>query len=171
MVIIRKEKPGDIEGVRAVNERAFGQPEEADIVDVLRGACPDAYSLVAVEEDRVLGHILFSPATIHTQNGDVVGMGLAPMAVLPNYQRRGIGSKLVRAGLEMLKESSCPFVIVLGHPQYYPRFGFIPASGHGLQCQWDGVPDEAFMVLVLDESAMKGVSGVARYRSEFDAAM
>ena len=71
----------------------------------------------------------------------------------------------------MLKESPCPFVIVLGHPEYYPRFGFVPASGHGLQCQWDNVPDEAFMVLVFDESAMKGVSGVARYRSEFDAAM
>lgn len=171
MIIVRKEKPEDIEGIRIVNERAFGQPEEADIVDALRGACSDALSLVAVVEDRVVGHIFFSPATIHTQNGNIVGMGLAPMAVLPDCQRQGIGSKLVRAGLEMLKESSCPFVIVLGHPEYYPRFGFVPASIHGLQCQWDGVPDEAFMVLILDESAMKNVSGVARYRSEFDAAM
>jgi putative acetyltransferase len=171
MIIVRKEKPEDIEGIRIVNERAFGQPEEANIVDALRGACSDALSLVAVAEDRVVGHIFFSPAKIYTQNGDVVGMGLAPMAVLPDCQRQGIGSKLVWAGLEMLKESSCPFVIVLGHPEYYPRFGFVPASIHGLQCQWDGVPDEAFMVLILDESAMKNVSGVARYRSEFDAAM
>jgi len=171
MIIVRTEKPEDIEGIREVNERAFGQPQEADIVDALRSACPDALSFVAVEEDRVVGHTLFSPATIHSRDGVVRGMGLAPMAVLPECQRRGIGSKLVRAGLAALKESSCPFVIVLGHPEYYPRFGFVPASGHGIRCQWDGVPDEAFMLLFLDESAMKGVSGVARYRSEFDAAM
>lgn len=171
MIIVRTEKPEDIEGIREVNERAFGQPQEADIVNTLRGACPEALSFVAIEGDRVVGHILFSPATIHTHEKVVQGMGLAPMAVMPDYQRRGIGSKLVRAGLDVLKESACPFVIVLGHPEYYPRFGFIPASDYGLRCQWDGVPDEAFMALVLDESAMKGVSGVARYRSEFDAAM
>jgi len=171
MIIVRTEKPEDIEGIREVNKRAFGQPQEADIVDALREACPDALSFVAIEGDRVVGHILFSPATIHIHEKVVQGMGLAPMAVVPDEQRRGIGSKLVRAGLDVLKESSCPFVIVLGHPEYYPRFGFVPASEHGLKCQWDGVPDEAFMVLVLDESAMKGVSGVARYRSEFDAAM
>ena len=171
MIIVRTEKPEDIEGIREVNERAFGQPQEADIVDTLRGACPDALSFVALEDDRIVGHILFSPATIHSGDDEVRGMGLAPMAVMPDCQRRGIGSKLIRTGLDALKESSCPFVIVVGHPEYYPRFGFVPASGHGLKCQWDGVPDAAFMVLFLDESTMKGVSGVARYRSEFDAAM
>jgi len=171
MIIVREEKPEDVEGVRIVNERAFGQPQEAEIVDALRNSCPDAMSLVAVERDRIVGHILFSPATIQRSDGEVRGMGLAPMAVLPDYQGQGIGSKLVRAGLEALKESSCPFVIVLGHPKYYPRFGFVPASNHSLQCQWEGVPDEAFMVLILDESVMKDVSGVAWYRSEFDAAM
>jgi len=171
MIIVRREKPEDIEGIREVNERAFGKPQEGDIVNVLRETCPEALSFVALEEDRVVGHILFSPATIHSGDNEVRGMGLAPMAVMPDHQRQGIGSRLIQAGLEALKKSSYPFVIVVGHPEYYPKFGFVPASDHGLKCQWDGVPDEAFMVLVLDESAMKGVSGVARYRSEFDAAM
>ena len=98
-------------------------------------------------------------------------MGLAPMAVLPKYQGQRIGSKLVEAGLEILREQGCSFVIVLGYPEFYPRFGFVPASRYGLRCQWEGVPDEAFMVLVLDELSMAGMTGVARYREEFDAAM
>jgi len=97
-------------------------------------------------------------------------MGLAPMAIAPERQRQGIGSRLIEAGLKVLRQQACPFVIVLGHPEYYPRFGFVPASGHGLACQWEGVPDEAFMVLILDKAFMAGVSGVARYRDEFDEA-
>jgi putative acetyltransferase len=93
------------------------------------------------------------------------------MAVRPDRQRQGIGSMLVRAGNEIARERGYPFVIVLGHPEYYPRFGFVPASRHGLSCQWDGVPDEAFMVMILDEAVLAGVSGVARYRDEFDRAM
>ena len=92
------------------------------------------------------------------------------MAVLPDHQRRGIGSRLVRRGLEILRERGCPFVVVLGHPDYYPRFGFERASTHGLFSQWDGVPDEAFMVLIFDGYGMEGVSGVVRYRGEFDVA-
>jgi putative acetyltransferase len=90
-------------------------------------------------------------------------MGLAPMAVLPKYQRRVIGSQLVNTGLESLGERGCPFVIVLGHPSFYPRFGFVPASRYGLSCQWDGVPEAAFMVRVFDEAAISGVTGVVRY--------
>jgi putative acetyltransferase len=97
-------------------------------------------------------------------------MGLAPVAVLPERQNQGIGSALVTAGLAIIRGSSCPFVIVLGHPDYYPRFGFEPAAGHGIRCQWD-VPDEAFMILVLEEEAMRGASGPARYRPEWDAAV
>jgi putative acetyltransferase len=78
---------------------------------------------------------------------------------------------LVQAGIDAVRERNWPFIIVLGHPEYYPRFGFVPASRHGLSCQWDGVPGEAFMVLILDEAAMAGVSGTARYRDEFDQAM
>jgi len=171
MTIIRLEEPGDIDAVRTVNDAAFEQPDEGRIVDALRDNCDDVLSLVAVEGDTVVGHILFSTATIACQGRLVAGMGLAPMAVLPGHQRKGIGTELVEHGLSVLRAESCPFVIVLGHPEYYPRFGFTPASRHGITCQWQGVPDEAFMALVIDERAMDGVAGVALYRDEFDAAM
>lgn len=168
---MRPEQPDDIAEVRAINETAFGGPAEAAIVDSLRKACPDAISLVAVEDNRVLGHIIFSPVVVSSGSEATQGMGLGPMAVLPERQRQGIGSLLVQAGIEALRERNCPFIIVLGHPDYYPRFGFVPASRHRLSCQWDGVPDEAFMILILDEAAMAGVSGTVRYRDEFDQAM
>ena len=98
-------------------------------------------------------------------------MGLAPMALLPECQNQGIGTQLVNEGLGILKRTECPFVIVLGHKNYYPRLGFKRASKYGLKSQWEGVPDEAFMVLILNESTMKDVSGVVRYRDEFDEAM
>jgi putative acetyltransferase len=91
--------------------------------------------------------------------------------VIPERQQEGIGSQLVRRGIDMLRQHGCPFVIVVGHPEYYPRFGFERASKYGLSCQWEGVPDEAFMVLILDPAAMRDIRGVARYRDEFDAAM
>src|SRR5437879_13678113 len=94
-------------------------------------------------------------------------MGLGPMAVLPEHQRQGVGSRLVRRGLDILRERGCPFVVVVGHPEYYPRFGFEPASRHGLASQWEGVPDAAFMVLVLDAPALTGVAGGAEDREEF----
>jgi putative acetyltransferase len=153
-----------------VNLLAFGQPQEADVVDKLRQNCPDLLSLVAVMDNRVVGHILFSPATIQGRDGTLHGMGLAPMGVLPEYQRQGIGSQLVRTGITELKNGRCPFVIVLGHAEYYPRFGFERASAHGIRSEWD-VPDEAFMILVLDEPEMRGISGVARYQPEFAEAM
>jgi putative acetyltransferase len=92
------------------------------------------------------------------------------MAVLLEFQRQGIGSLLIRTGISMLRDRNCPFIIVLGHPDYYPRFGFERASLHGIRCQWE-VPDVAFMILILDQGTMSGVSGVGRYRWEFDEAM
>jgi len=171
MISIREEKPGDTPTIRAINERAFGQPTEANLIDRLRASCDGLLSLVAVDGDEVVGHILFSPTTIEGDRGTITGMGLAPMAVVPQRQRRGVGSALVRHGLAMIREDGYPFVIVLGHPEYYPRFGFEPASRYELQSQWDGVPDEAFMIIVFDRDAFKGIRGVARYRDEFDEAM
>lgn len=128
-------------------------------------------SLVAIDNDCIVGHILFSPVTGETKNGSLSGMGLAPMAVLPEYQRQGIGSKLVRHGLALLRERNCPFVIVIGHPEYYPRFGFVPASRYGLKSQWKGIPDETFMIIVFNKDAIRDVHGVVRYRDEFNEAM
>jgi putative acetyltransferase len=171
MVTIRPEHPDDIVSVRALNEKVFGQPTEAAIVDSIRATCPDAVSLVAVDDSQIVGHIFFSPVFVSGERGTIQGMGLAPMAVLPERQRQGVGSKLVQAGIDVIRERNCPLIIVLGHPEYYPRFGFVPASLHGLSCQWDGVPDEAFMALILDEATMTNVSGTIRYRDEFDQAM
>jgi len=171
MICIRRERPEDIAAVRAVNEAAFEQTTEAEITDALRDVCADVLSLVAESDGEIVGHILFSPVTIECGSQSRKGMGLAPMAVTPDRQRQSIGSELVQAGLEILRKQGCPFVIVLGHPAFYPRFGFVPASRYGLISQWEGVPDAAFMVLVLDASSMAGVTGVARYREEFDAAM
>ena len=118
MATIREESPNDRAAVREVNIRAFGQVVEADLVDTLREHSPGFLSLVAVNESRVVGHILFTPVTIAGEGKTIEGMGLAPMAVLPEYQRQGIGSELVHAGIARLASIACPFVIVLGHPQY-----------------------------------------------------
>lgn len=171
MIKIRPEQPGDALSIHTVNELAFGQPTEATLVDKLRTSCPDSLSLVAEIEVQVVGHILFTPVIVADTKKEIKGMGLAPMAVLPDFQRQGIGSQLVKAGLEILRKQNCPFVIVLGHPEYYPRFGFVPASQHGLVCQWPGVPDEAFMVLIFNDIVMSKVSGMVKYREEFNEAM
>ena len=167
MLSIRKEQAEDLSAIRSVNEQAFNQHEEADIVDRLRSLGDSVMSLVAIRDNAIVGHILFSPVTIEEDSGVIEGMGLGPMAVLPDFQGQQIGSALVESGLGILRGRICPFVVVLGHPQYYPRFGFEPASRHGITCQWEEVPDEAFMVLILDEGAMKTVSGKALYREEF----
>lgn len=166
MIVIRQEQPQDLKTIREVNRRAFGQRQEADLVDKLRQNYHDLLSLVAVIQNEVVGHILFTPVTIESAARTVQGMGLAPMAVLPEYQRQGIGSKLVRSGIEQLKKRQCPFIIVLGHAEYYPRFDFEPASRYGIRSEWE-VEDEAFMILLLNESEMQDISGVARYLPEF----
>ena len=166
MIAIRLEKAEDASRIRQVNELAFGEPTEAILVDRLRQSCSEALSLVA-EDDFVVGHILFTPVEVDRAGRRFRGMGLAPMAVVPDRQREGIGTQLVREGLRVLRERACPYVVVIGHPEYYPRFGFESASARGLSCQWEGVPEEAFMILVLDAEAMNGAAGVVRYRDEF----
>jgi putative acetyltransferase len=171
MITIRPEQLDDVAAVRAVNLKAFPRSVEADLVDKLRIACPEAVSLVAESDGKVAGHILFTAVTIQTRPREIKGMGLGPMAVLPESQNRGIGSRLVEAGLEILRQRRCLFVVVLGHAGYYPRFGFVPASRYGIRCPWDRVPDEAFMAIIFDEKAMSEVSGIVRYRDEFDEAI
>jgi putative acetyltransferase len=171
MITVRPERSEDIPWVRKINLTAFELPAEAEIVDRLRRNCPEALSLVAEEEGQIVGQILFSPVEVETGDKVIRGMGLAPLAVRPERQRQGIGSQLVRVGLDLLRDRSGPLVIVLGHPEYYPRFGFERASRYRLTSQWEGVPDEAWMIIVFDESVLQGVSGVARYRAEFDAVL
>ena len=168
---IRKETLQDVDSIRVINELAFGQVQEANIVDKLRANCEGLLSLVALPDDKIIGHILFSPATIEGSFGTLRGMGLAPMAVLPEFQRQGVGSGLVKTGVELLKNSTCPFIIVLGHPEYYPRFGFERASLYRIKSQWEGVPDHEFMILWVDKTMMYHVSGVAKYRDEFNEAI
>ena len=160
---IRKERNEDVAAIRDVVRLALGT-QEADLVDALRANGAVTLSLVATLDGKVVGHILYSPLTVGASS--VTGAALAPMCVLPDCQRRGIGSRLIDTATRTLHELACPYVIVLGHREYYPRFGFRPARTRGIECQWN-VPDEVFMVLVLDEDRMGDVTGLARYREEF----
>ena len=123
-VIVRPEIPNELPVIRCVNEAAFGQHEEADLVDNLRSAGVVLVSLVAEVNTRIVGHILFSRMSVETADGSIPAAALAPLAVLPEHQRRRIGERLIRKGLNMLREQGEHIVIVVGHPDYYPRFGF-----------------------------------------------
>ncbi len=162
---IRAELPADVDVVRQLNLAAFEGPDEARIVDALRGAVTPLISLVAEDDGTVVGHILFSPVTLAAAPHLAV-MGLAPMAVLPAHQRSGIGSALVRAGLDECREAGTLGVVVLGHASYYPRFGFVPASRFGLSCEYD-VPDDVFMAVELVAGALAGLAGTVRYHPAF----
>jgi putative acetyltransferase len=162
---IRPEEPSDAPAVWAVNRAAFATSAEADLVDVLRAQASPFISLVAEDADSVIGHISFSPVTL-TAYPHLALMGLAPMAVLPERQRRGIGSALVTAGLDRCRNLHSAAVVVVGHPAFYPRFGFVPASRYGLGCEYD-VPDEVFMALELEPGSLAGKSGTIRYHEAF----
>jgi putative acetyltransferase len=158
MMEIRRERPEDRAAIREIHERAFGRPAEADLVDALRGTeafLPDL-SLVAGDGTRLVGHILFSRA--HLETGAAV-LALAPMAVLPERQRGGIGGQLIAAGLECARATDFPLVIVLGHPEYYPRFGFTPAARYGIIAPFP-VPDEAWMAQPLPSYRSTARGGV-----------
>jgi len=169
MVSIRPETPKDADSIRYVNEQAFGQISEAAIVDKLRNRNALTASLVATKENEVVGHIAFSPVTIESEYSSFGAVALAPMAVLPSYQRKGIGSQLVRAGLEECRRLGHDIVVVLGHPDYYPRFGFVSAKQRGIDCEFE-VPDEAWMILELEEGILGGRSGTVKYQPEFKEA-
>ena len=166
MIAIRPERADDAGAVRRVNERAFGRTAEADLVDRLRTPGKIALSLVAVRGDQVIGHILFTPVTIESDGRTTRAVGLGPMAVEPTVQRQGAGSLLVQAGLDACRDAGHGCVVVLGHPGYYPRFGFAPAIRRGVT--WEHrVPDEVFMLLELRPGALGGRGGIVRYQPEF----
>lgn len=166
-VRVRRESAADRAAVYALNSAAFGQAVEADIVDALRDA-NGVISLVAEVRGHIVGHILFSPVTLASHESLAIA-GLAPMAVLPDRQRQGVGSLLVRAGLEACRRAGFGAVVVLGHAEYYPRFDFAIATDRGIDCEYD-VPAEAFMLLELEPGYLAGASGTIHYHRAFEAA-
>ena len=164
-MLIRDEEEKDRAAVHTLNAAAFETPAEADLVEALRVQAHPIVSLVAEHAGAVAGHILFSPVTLsgHT---DLVIMSLAPMAVVSSHQRQGIGSALVRAGLERCRALGSGAVVVLGHPAYYPRFGFSPSAHFGIHSEYE-VPEEAFMVIELQSGFLRGVSGTIQYHAAF----
>lgn len=164
-MIIRPEHPEDAAAVRRVNEHAFGRPAEADLVHALHSSGAVSVSLVAVDGDDVVGHILFSPVEVVSASGVRPAIALGPMAVLPTRQREGIGSALVRRGLDACRDQGHDLVFVLGHSKYYPRFGF--GQTRGARCEFD-CPPEVFMVVTLSgDPAPTFADAVVTYRPEF----
>ena len=165
-LIVRPETLEDIPAIYQVNQLAFDRENEARLVDKLREENAVTLSLVAILDGKIVGHILFSPVTITNADFQWQAVGLGPMAVLPYYQNQHIGSALIRSGLDELRDLGHDVVIVLGHPEYYPRFGFKPSKPFGIQ--WEiNVPDEVFMVAELREESLNGRKGIVRYHSAF----
>ncbi len=165
MLTVRPETPRDLDAIRYVNEQAFGRKVEADIVDKLRGRGALTLSLVAVRRGEVKGHIAFSPVVVESEGSSFDAVALAPIAVLPACQRQGVGGRLVRAGLEGCRNLGHEIVVVVGHPTYYPRFGFVPAGPKGMSCEFE-VPEDVFMVLELRAEALVGRGGVVKFQPE-----
>jgi len=166
-MLIRTEEKKDWASVHVVNASAFETPAEADLVDTLREKAQPVISLVAQDEDdgAIVGHIMFSPVSL-SGYPELRIMGLAPMGVAPGHQGKGIGSALVRAGLEQCKQIGYEAVVVLGHPEYYPRFGFAPSTRFGIGCEFQ-VPEEVFMLLELQSGYLRDVSGKVEYHAAF----
>ena len=167
-VTIRPESPGDVRAIRKLNKRAFKGNSESKLVDALReadGFIP-ALSLVAEKDGAVAGHILFSQIIIKGLNGSAPALALAPMAVLPECQNQGIGTELVKRGLEECRKLGHRLVVVVGHPEYYPRFGFVKAGEKGLKLPFEA-PAEVFLVLELVPGALDGVGGEVVYPPAF----
>ena len=168
MVWLRAEQPVDLDGVRRVVEAAFGQPDEARIVDQLRADGDLAMNHLADRKGEIIAHVAFSPAQVIDDAGEpreIPGglLALAPMAVLPEYQRQKIGGGLLQSALMRLEREGVGAIVVLGHPEYYPKFGFTPASALGLRGPFDA-PDEAFLLRVLrDDLPRDAFHGMLRY--------
>jgi putative acetyltransferase len=166
-MIIRAEEPQDIAAIHQVNVQAFQGITEAELIDRLRAGGRLLISLVAENNGDIAGHIAFSRVTIEA-GSHLSGVGLGPMSVQPEKQNLGIGSQLVKSALELCRDMMYDYVVVLGHPHFYPRFGFTPASRFGLRCIWS-VADEVFMALELRPDALRGVTGMVTYDPLFNS--
>ena len=165
---IRDELSSDIEKIWEINIDAFGTEDEANLVNELRSSGCTYISLVAETEGKVVGYILFTPVELSGNQNNFKIVGLAPMAVSSQYQNKGIGSKLVKAGLECCKSLGYDAVVVLGHPNYYPKFGFIPSVKLGIKSEYE-VPDEVFMILELVQGTLKNHKGIIKYHEAFNS--
>ena len=165
MIVIRPETPADIAAIFHLNRLAFGGDTESRLVDRLRDGGNILCSLVAEDDTGIIGHILFSELPIETDAAMIRAAALAPMAVKPGQQRRGIGSQLVRAGIEACRAASIAAIVVVGHVEYYPRFGFSREKALELDSPYDC---EACMALELDDGVLTGVRGRVRYAKAFD---
>ena len=165
-IVVRAESVGDVEAVRRVNVLAFGQEDEAQIVDRLRERGVDLISLVALVDEQVVGHALFSPVDVVGETAVSPSIALGPIAVLPEMQKQGIGGKLIHAGLDACGNAGHGAVFVLGHPTYYPKFGFRPTKPHGISCEFP-VPDEVFMVVELVPGTLAALQGTVTYQPDF----
>lgn len=164
-MLVRAEQERDRAAVHAVNVAAFETSSEADLVDALREQAEPVVSLVAEDNGVIVGHIMFSPVSLSGHPG-LKMMGLAPVAVSPEHQRKSIGSALVRMGLEQCKQLGFVAVVVLGHPEFYPRFGFSPSTRFGIDSEYE-VPDEVFMTKELQPAALDGKTGTVKYHAVF----
>ena len=164
---IRPETAEDIEAIKKINTAAFETEAEAGLVDALRDSSTPLISLVAEVDQKIVGHILFSPMTLSGKSTIVKIAGLAPMAVMPGYQKRAIGTALVKKGLKQCISIGYQAAVVLGHPEYYPRFGFMPCSRFGIKSEYD-VPDEVFMVKELENGALSDCQSVVKYHPLFN---
>jgi len=165
---IRKEKESDIEKIWKVNAEAFESEAEANLVNALRDSGISFISLVAEENKEIVGHILFTPVELISDDSGLKLMGLAPMAVLPKLQKKGIGSQLVKTGKENCSAQGYDAIVVLGHAEYYPKFGFVPSVKYGIKSEYD-VPEESFMVLELNESSLRNKKGIIKYHAAFSS--
>lgn len=164
-IIISKEIRSDIQQIWEVNSTAFETNSEADLVNRLRNCGVDFISLVAKLDDTIVGHILFTE--IELENSDIKIIGLAPMAVIPKFQNCGIGTVLVKQGIKECKAKGYKAIAVLGHPNYYPKFGFTASVKFEIKSGYD-VPDEVFMLKELVENSLLEQNGIVKYHEEFN---
>ena len=164
---IRAENKTDINNIWQINAEAFEGEEEANLINALRNSDTSYISLVYEENNKLVGHIFFTPVELVDDTSNLRLIGLAPMAVSPKMQNKGIGSSLIKAGIKQCLNEGYDAIIVLGHPNYYPKFGFIPSVKYGIKSEYE-VPEDVFMILELKENALKGKTGTIKYHEAFN---